>query len=177
MATTTKTKLVLIPWEHIVKIRVQDDLNNAGEYVIEGCGGSLIGYDLSELIAKPTPDSIPNLNPQLISQENGPGKGWMHALCGRADNPHLFNYVMRRLKRRDSYLLMVGVDGRFSVVGNEYGGDMQLFTGGYLDLRENKWHEGDKLDYEFICLYQHYPYCIYKGEIDIRPIEDWFAAK
>ena len=120
---------------------------------------------------------MPNLNPMLMSRENGKGKGWTHALYGRADNPHLFNYVMRRLKNRDSYLLMVGVGGRFSVVGNEYGGDMQLFTGGYLDLREKKWHEGDKLDYEFVCLYQQYPLCIYKGEIDIQPIEDWFTAK
>lgn len=168
-------ELVVVPWEEIEKIRVREEPDWAGEYVIKGRMGRLRGFDLSGLIAAPKDPGKMQWNPQLISVENGPGKGWTHYLRGHADQPYLFNAVTRRLQNRTQYLLMKREPKGWYVVGNEYGGDIELHTGGCHNSEDGKWREGDMLDYEFRCPFQHYPQCFYHGDIDISPVEDLFT--
>ena len=171
--------LVLIPWTGIGKIRVNEGPDNAGEYEIEGRDGArLTGYDLSGLIAEQDPDKFPQRNPRLASQENGDGAGWTNWLRGHADNPYLMNAVMRRLSAMGGQylILMRERQGPWSVVGNTYGGDLELHTGGYTStVNGRKWHEGSPLDYEFECPYQYYPVCLFNGDIDINPVEDFLT--
>lgn len=168
-------ELVLVPWTAIAQMRVSKDKKGDGEYAIKCRRGKLTCFDLSGLIAAPEPGKL-QWNPRMIAVENTTSVGWTHRWQGVADNPHLYTAVMKKLICRPDYLLMKreGAMG-WCVLGNEYGGEITLRTGGYTSSTEGKWCEGETLSYEFTCSCQQYPKCYFRGETDIWPVEDLFT--
>lgn len=176
MATAVKQKLVLIPFDGIESFRVvEEDIASEGEYILVGRDGRLVGYDISAIIPEPDPIN-PKISQYHMSIENGQGKGWTHRIVGVADNPYALNAVARRVHNSEHYLLAISGHG-WEIIGNQYGGDLTVRTGGYTDTEDGKWHVTKNTAYEFECAYQLYPNCIYRGEIDILPIEDLMTRK
>lgn len=177
--TTKKPELVLIPWEGIEKIRVKEDPGCAGEYEITGRGGSLVGYDLSGLIPANNPEQKQQTSPTLVSKRNEPGCGWSHFLRGHPENVHLFNAIARELHNTaKAYLVMMrNSEDSYYVIGNTFAGEVEFSAGISTNSGDLKQETGDLLYYEFRCPYQLYPQCLYHGNIDIKPIEDFFHIK
>ena len=177
-AKAKEREILFIPFENIKQFRVVQDGNRQGEYVIKGYGkdGALVGYDISGIVAKQDPEKPPQCNPIRIAVDNGPGKGWTHMLRGTADNPWVMNAVMRKLSNRSEYIVAFREFGGWAIVGNQYGGELEVRTGGYMDCMQRKWNVTSPMDWEIECAFQLYPNCIFCGQMEILPLEDLFTA-
>lgn len=171
------SELVYIPWGQITQMRAVDDARGGGvgEYVIKSRYGNLIGYDLTGLIAPPAEPGKLEWNPRLIAVENADGKTWRHRWQGWGADSFLYEAVMLRLIHRQEYLLMRRDPRGWIVLGSEYAGQIHLRTGGYTRTPEERWCEGEPLSYEFSCDQQKYHECLYHGEMEIKPVENFFT--
>lgn len=178
MATQVKEQIVLIPWSEVQHIRVNEEGPQQGEYEMKGRGrdGQLRGYDISAILPDPDPDRAV-FNELFMSYENGPGKGWTHKMLGKGDNPYVFNAVARRMNNDQEWLLLRKSRRQrdeWYVIGNPFCGEVEIHTGGRHDA-EGNWTVTDPLDFEIECPYQLYPVCLYHGDIEAHPIEDFFT--
>lgn len=179
MTDNNKYSLALLPWSEIAEIRVVEEGENEGDYIIKGKGekGKIRAYDLSKLVPEQDPKH-PSINPMYMSRENGAGKGWTHKVNGTATSPYLLNPVARRLNKDSHYLILFRLyKDKWAVIGNPYGGEMTIHTGGYTDLSLGEWICTNPLSYEFMCEYQLYPQSPLKGELEILPTEEFFVEQ
>lgn len=173
--TFFEQSLVLIMWSDVRKLRFVKHGEIKTEYLITGRGrdGRAQGYDLR--LHSPEQKGL-RAQPILKVREIVQGL-YSHEIRGEVGiSPMAFDAIVRRLALQKEYLLALknGREG-WHIVGSPYGSEILFNRSQY--VRDSGWEVPLErvITYSFTCNGHITPICIYTGDIEIQPIEDFLT--